>query len=68
VKRNYAAGVRIIGFDVLTAVFMKTSIIWDITPCSLAVSQKIKPFQSESYLEFRFGFLEKGIEGMGCDL
>jgi hypothetical protein len=57
-----------IGYEVLTAVFMKSSGAWDITPCSLAVSQKIELFQSESYPEFHFGFWEKGVKGMGCGL
>jgi hypothetical protein len=27
--------IRYVGFEVLTAVFMKSIIFWDITPCSL---------------------------------
>jgi hypothetical protein len=44
-----------IGFEVLTAVVMKSTIFWDITPCSpLSVNQSESGWQAEL---FHAGFL-----------
>jgi hypothetical protein len=31
---RHSSNIRVVGFAVLTAVVMKSSIFWDITPCS----------------------------------
>jgi hypothetical protein len=38
--------VILVGFEILTAVVLKTSIFWDITPCS--------PFKLTTYLQAGF--------------